>query len=41
MIGQIVLKATGLQFHLMTYSGENKYKGRHFVKERSSKYKGR
>ena len=41
MIGQIVLKATGLQFHLMTYSGENKYKGRHFVKERSSKYKER
>ena len=41
MIGQIVLEAAELQFYLMTYSGENKYKDRHFVKERSSKYKGR
>ena len=41
MTGQIVLEAAGLQFHLMTYSGENKHEGRHFVKEISSKYKGR
>ena len=25
----------------MTYSGKDKYKGRHFVKKRSSGYKGR
>jgi len=39
--GQIVLKAVELQFHLTIYSKENKHEGRHFVKERSGKYKGR
>jgi len=41
MTGQMVLEAAGLQFHFTTYSRENKYEGRHFIKERSSKYKGR
>ena len=34
----MVFEAVGLQFHLMTYFRENEYEGRHFVKERSSKY---
>ena len=37
----MILEATGLRFHLMTYSGENEHEDRHFVKERSSKYEGR
>ena len=37
----MILEAAGLQFHLMTYSEENKHEGRHFVKERLSKYEGR
>ena len=41
MTDQMVLEVAGLWFHLITYSGENKHKGRHFVKERSSKYEGR
>jgi len=41
MTGQIVLEVAGLQFHFMIYSRENEHEGRHSIKERLSKYKGR
>jgi len=35
------LDVTRLQFYSVTYSRKDKYKGRYFVKKRSSRYKGR
>ena len=34
----MVFKAARLWFYFMIYSGKDKYKGRHFVKKRSSRY---
>ena len=35
----MVSEVTRLRFYSITYSRKNKYKGRHFVKKRSSRYK--
>ena len=41
MIDKMVLEVVGPWFHFTTYSREDKYKDRYFVKERSSKYEER
>jgi len=40
MTGQMVFEAVGLQLHFTAYSREDKHKGRHLVKKRSSKHEG-